>query len=82
MLIAGGHDGRSWPPTHEVQAVGRWRRRLIAEIQGPSCGRVAELLLQESSVRDQGVGIHPDDRIEDLVHRRAEQIQLVDQQHQ
>jgi hypothetical protein len=43
---------------------------------------MAELLLQKTAMHDQCVGVDPHHRIKDLVHRGAQQIQLIDQQHQ
>ena len=57
-------------------------RGLLAEVEAAAGRGVAELLLQEPAVGDQGVGVDPDHRVEDLVHGRAEQVELVDQQHQ
>ena len=79
-----GRGRRSSLVGHGRSRVLRGGRRRAASPRSrpPPVDGVAELLLQEPAVRDQRVGVDPDHRVEDLVHGRAEQVELVDQQHQ
>ena len=50
--------------------------------RSPPVEACAELRLEEPAVRDQRLGVGPVGRVEHLVHRRGEQLELVDQDHQ
>src|SRR6478609_4351176 len=73
-----GRGGRGW----EV-----WRRGcrdldgIGPEPEHSSARGLPELLLEEGTVHDDRLGVGTAHGVVDLVHRRAEQVQLVDEQH-